>query len=211
MKVIVFGLGRVGTVAVAALLRGGHVVVGIDKEQAIRDRIAAGQSPFREPDVADLLDAGGRGGRLSVGAAVGDHVDADIVLVCVGTHGTADGALDLSDVIVAARTLGEAIRGSSRRAPADPAGVSEHHAAGVDDRHRAARRRGSGRRTARRALRDRLPSDIHPRRQRRRRFLRSEPAGDRRAHAGMRQAAARPPRQHRCGGVRRPRSRQPSW
>jgi len=110
MKVIVLGLGRVGTVAAAALLRAGHVVVGIDKEQAIRDRIAAGQSPFREPEVSDLLDGGRRGGRLSVGAAVGDHIDADVVLVCVGTHGTADGRLDLSDVTTAARTLGEATR-----------------------------------------------------------------------------------------------------
>src|SRR5689334_11808406 len=114
MKVIVLGLGRVGTVAAAALLRAGHVVVGIDKDKAIRDRIAAGQSPFREPEVSDLLDGGRRGGRLSVGAAVGDHIDADVVLVCVGTHGTADGRLDLSDVITAASTLGEAAR---RRRP----------------------------------------------------------------------------------------------
>jgi GDP-mannose 6-dehydrogenase len=110
MKVIVLGLGRVGTVAAAALLRAGHVVVGIDRETAIRDRIAGGQSPFREPEVADLLESGRRSGRLSVSAAVADHIDADIVLVCVGTHGTADGALDLSDVVTAARTLGEAAR-----------------------------------------------------------------------------------------------------
>jgi GDP-mannose 6-dehydrogenase len=109
MKVVVFGLGRVGTVAAAALLRAGHVVVGIDREQVIRDRIAVGQSPFREPEVADLLESGRGSGRLSVGAAVGGYVDADIVLVCVGTHGTADGGLDLSDVVVAARTLGKAI------------------------------------------------------------------------------------------------------
>jgi GDP-mannose 6-dehydrogenase len=110
MKVIVLGLGRVGTVAAAALLRAGHVVGGIDKDKAIRDRVAAGQSPFREPEVSDLLDGGRRGGRLSVGAVVDDHIDADVVLVCVGTHGTADGRLDLSDVIEAARTLGEAAR-----------------------------------------------------------------------------------------------------
>jgi GDP-mannose 6-dehydrogenase len=109
MKVVVLGLGRVGTVAAAALLRAGHVVVGIDREKAIRDRIAAGRSPFGEPGVADLLECGHRGGRLSVGVAVEDHIDADVILVCVGTHGTADGALDLSDVVIAARTLGEAV------------------------------------------------------------------------------------------------------
>jgi len=110
MKVVVVGLGRVGTVAAAALLRAGHVVVGVDKAKAICDRIAQGQSPFREPDVAELLQAGRRGGRLSVGQSVGDHIDADVMLVCVGTHGTADGALDLSDVVIAAETLGEAVR-----------------------------------------------------------------------------------------------------
>jgi Trk K+ transport system NAD-binding subunit len=41
MKVVVLGLGRDGTVAVAALHRAGHVVVGIDKVGAIRDSIAA--------------------------------------------------------------------------------------------------------------------------------------------------------------------------
>jgi GDP-mannose 6-dehydrogenase len=110
MKVVVFGLGRVGTVAVAALLRSGHVVVGIDKVGAICDRIAAGLSPFREPTVAELLDAGRRSGRLSVRSTIDEDIDADVVLVCVGTRGLDDGALDLADVVAAARTLGAAAR-----------------------------------------------------------------------------------------------------
>ena len=52
MRIVVVGLGHIGVVIVATLLRDGHVVVGVDSDQDIRDCVARGFSPFREPDVA---------------------------------------------------------------------------------------------------------------------------------------------------------------
>lgn len=117
MKIVVFGLGHVGVVTVAALLKAGHIVIGADLNEGIRNCLARGLSPLREPEVADLIAAGHAAGRLSVTANVADGIDADLVFVCVGTRGSADGAFDLSDVAAAARDLGEAVR---RRSPTMP-------------------------------------------------------------------------------------------
>ena len=114
MKIAVVGLGHVGSVTVAALLRAGHVVVGIDKNAAIRDCLAAGLTPFREPGIAELIAAGRDNGRLSIAATPDEN--ADIVFVSVGTPGRVDGSLDLTDVAAAAGALGDAVR---RRSVAD--------------------------------------------------------------------------------------------
>lgn len=110
MKVIVIGLGHIGVVTVAALLRDGHTVIGVDTDDDIRGSLANGLSPFREPGVQDLIASGRTAGRLVVASSVGDAVDADAAFVCVGTKGLAEGLLDLSDVTRAARALGEAVR-----------------------------------------------------------------------------------------------------
>ena len=110
MRIIVFGLGHVGIVTVASLLRDGHVVVGVDTDDDVRNCVARGLSPFREPGIAALIASGHAEGRLSVRTGVGDAVDADLAIVCVGTQGLADGRLDLSEVDAVARRLGEAVR-----------------------------------------------------------------------------------------------------
>ena len=110
MRIIVFGLGHVGIVTVASLLRDGHVVVGVDTDDDVRNCVARGLSPFREPGIAALIATGHADGRLSVRPGVGDAFDADLAIVCVGTQGLADGRLDLSEVDAVARRLGEAVR-----------------------------------------------------------------------------------------------------
>jgi GDP-mannose 6-dehydrogenase len=110
MRILVFGLGHVGIVTVAGLLRDGHAVVGLDPNDDIRACVGRGLSPFREPGVATLIATGHAAGRLSVSLSVGDAVNADLAFVCVGTPLLTDGTLDLSDVKVVARHLGEAVR-----------------------------------------------------------------------------------------------------
>ena len=117
MQVVVVGLGHLGTVTVANLLRDGHQVIGIDTNATICDQVARGLSPHREPDVAALIANGHAVGRLSARAAIGDAIEGDMAFVCVGTRGLADGALDLSDVKLAAQRIGAAIR---RRLPGLP-------------------------------------------------------------------------------------------
>lgn len=95
MRIIVIGLGHIGIVTAAALLRHGHIVVGVDTDDDIRRSPTNRLSPFREPGVQDLIASGRTAGRLIVASSVGDAVDADAAFVCVGTKGLAEGLLDL--------------------------------------------------------------------------------------------------------------------
>jgi GDP-mannose 6-dehydrogenase len=110
MKVIVIGLGHIGVVTVAALVRDGHAVIGVDTDDEICRSLTRGVSSFREPGVQDLIASGHAAARLTVASTLGDAADAYAAFVCVGTKGLPGGLLDLSDVTLAARALGEAVR-----------------------------------------------------------------------------------------------------
>ena len=102
----------------ACLAKGDHAVVGIDKSAAKLAAVAAGRSPVREPEVAELLKAALDRGLLSTAADIGDHVlDADVAMVCVGTPARADGSLETSFV----RAVAEELGGAVRRRPAEAA------------------------------------------------------------------------------------------
>jgi GDP-mannose 6-dehydrogenase len=110
MKIVVCGLGHVGSVNAACLLGQGHRVIALDANDDVRNRLAQGLSPVHEAEVAELIAAGHAAGRLCVTADAGEHADAAAAIVCVGTPGRADGAADLSDVEAAARHLGAMAR-----------------------------------------------------------------------------------------------------
>ena len=119
MKVVVVGLGRVGSVAAACLLRDGHTVVGVDTDPSIVAAFAGGRVPFHESVVSELIAAGQAAGLLAVTADLYDAVaDGDLALVCVPTPGLSDGSLDLSRVTLTASDLGMALRGRSPNLPA---------------------------------------------------------------------------------------------
>jgi GDP-mannose 6-dehydrogenase len=109
MRILVIGLGHVGIVTAAGLLRDGHIVVGVDTSDHVRDCVARGVSPIREPGVSDLVAAGHAAGRLSVATSLNGLAEADLAFICVGTRGLEDGVLDLCDLKAVARQLGDAI------------------------------------------------------------------------------------------------------
>jgi GDP-mannose 6-dehydrogenase len=117
MRILVIGLGHVGIVTAAGLLRDGHVVIGVDTSDHVRDCVARGVSPIREAGVADLVAAGHAAGRLSVAASLSGFAEADLAFICVGTRGLADGVLDLFDLKAVARQLGDAIRSRPQTLP----------------------------------------------------------------------------------------------
>ena len=109
MKVLVFGLGYVGSTMAACLSESGHTVVGIDTNPEKVGLVAAGRSPVREPGLEDLLGAAVARDLLSTALDIGDHVlDAEIAVVCVGTPSCADGFLEMSHVRAVAEELGTA-------------------------------------------------------------------------------------------------------
>ena len=116
MKISIFGMGYVGVVSGACLLRDGHQVVGIDPVESKVADLAKGLTPIQEPGVAELLAAGYEQGRLKASTNPADGVrEADMVWVCVGTPSSLEKGIDLSHVETVMGQIGQAIKDSGSR------------------------------------------------------------------------------------------------
>jgi GDP-mannose 6-dehydrogenase len=110
MKISIFGLGYVGAVSLACLVRDGHDVVGVDIDQAKLDLITAGRTPVVEEGMVDLMASVAASGRVSVTTDAQRAVrDTDISLVCVGTPSAANGSQNQGAVLRLAADIGKAI------------------------------------------------------------------------------------------------------
>jgi GDP-mannose 6-dehydrogenase len=110
MNISIFGMGYVGVVGAACLLRDGHNICGVDavKEKVID--LAAGHSPIQEPHVPELLAEGHRTGRLTATVdSVQGVQQADMIWVCVGTPSEVDGGINLSHIKTVLKQIGEAM------------------------------------------------------------------------------------------------------
>ncbi len=115
MRVVVVGLGYVGSVCSACLADRGHDVVGVDTSEYKVDCLRRGESPIVERGLPDLIANAVRGGRLSATTRIAEAMPgAEIVLVCVGTPSAEDGSLDLSHVKRACAEVGTALKGAGR-------------------------------------------------------------------------------------------------
>ena len=85
LRLSVIGTGYLGAVHAAAMAELGHDVVAIDVDQAKIDLLAAGQAPFFEPGLPELLQRSLATGRLRFTTDYGEAADADVHFVCVGT------------------------------------------------------------------------------------------------------------------------------
>jgi GDP-mannose 6-dehydrogenase len=113
MKIAVFGLGYVGVVSAACLARDGHSVVGIDPNAVKLDFVRRGKSPIVEPGLEELIAAAAASGRLTVGSECAAGVaHAELLLVCVGTPGQANGSLDLTYVRRVVQQIGAELAGN---------------------------------------------------------------------------------------------------
>ena len=115
MRVVVVGLGYVGSVCSACLASHGHTVVGVDTSDYKVGCIARGESPIVETGLPELVAAGHASGHLSATTRMADAIEgADLVLVCVGTPSAEDGSLDLSHVKRACAEVGSMLARSGR-------------------------------------------------------------------------------------------------
>jgi UDPglucose 6-dehydrogenase len=96
-------LGATHAICMASL---GYDVVGVDTDATKVDRLSAGEVPFYEPGLAELLGTTLESGRLRFTTDYADIVDADVHFLCVGTP-QKDGeyAADMSYVEAAVATL----------------------------------------------------------------------------------------------------------
>ena len=110
MRVVVVGLGYVGSVCSACLASRGHTVVGVDTSDFKVGCIERGESPIVETRLTELIAESRQAGRLSATTRIDEAMPgADVVLVCVGTPSAADGGLDLQHVKRAVAEVGAAL------------------------------------------------------------------------------------------------------
>ena len=115
MKILVWGLGYVGTVVVGCLAKLGHEVVGIDPVAAKVAAIKAGKSPIKEPGLDELIQAGVANGKITAVTSGRELVqDADISLVCVGTPSAPDGSTGLKYIQAVATEIGDGLGRSDK-------------------------------------------------------------------------------------------------
>ena len=116
MKVSILGLGYVGTVSAACLAARGHRVTGVDVEPRKVEAIQQGRAPVIEPGLDDLIRSVVSSGALTAQTDTENAVLAtDVSLVCVGTPGRPNGALDLTYLTRVAEQIGRALARTSSR------------------------------------------------------------------------------------------------
>ncbi|WP_375000322.1 UDP-glucose dehydrogenase family protein [Aeromicrobium sp. CTD01-1L150] len=106
MKMSVIGCGYLGAVHAAAMASLGHEVVGIDVDPAKIEALAAGQAPFFEPGLPELLTENHDTGQLRFSTDVADAKGFAVHFIGVGTPQRRDGGgADLTYVDAAVRDL----------------------------------------------------------------------------------------------------------
>jgi GDP-mannose 6-dehydrogenase len=112
MRIAVIGLGYVGAVTLACLARLGHHVAGVDAMPGKVEQMAAGRAPVVEPGLDELVAEGVAAGRIQVTTDLAAAVAAaELIMVCVGTPSTVEGAVELSHVTHVAGELAGLITG----------------------------------------------------------------------------------------------------
>jgi len=85
LKISVIGCGYLGAVHAAAMAELGHEVVGIDVDAARIAQLSAGEPPFFEPGLPEILAAAGATGRLSFSTDIGAAAGCALHFIAVGT------------------------------------------------------------------------------------------------------------------------------
>ncbi len=110
MHIAVIGTGYVGLVSGAGMADFGMNVVCVDKDAEKINRLKAGEIPFYEPGLKELVQKNVAAGRLSFTMDLEEAVkQALVIFICVGTPPAPDGSADLSAVKEVALALAEII------------------------------------------------------------------------------------------------------
>jgi GDP-mannose 6-dehydrogenase len=110
-RISIFGLGYVGAVSLACLVRDGHSVIGVDIDTNKLDLIRTGKTPVVEEGMVDLMARAAASGRVSVTTDVTQAIlGSDLSLICVGTPSALNGSQNLSATLNVARELARALR-----------------------------------------------------------------------------------------------------
>ncbi len=106
MRVSVTGCGYLGAVHAAAMAALGHDVVGVDIDREKVEALVAGEAPFYEPGLPELLRMGIESGRLRFTTDLSEVAGSTVHFVCVGTpQQVGSNAADLTHLHAAFQAL----------------------------------------------------------------------------------------------------------
>jgi len=112
MRLGIFGAGYVGLVTSVCFAELGHTVVAADKDREVVARLADGVPTLYEPGLENVLRANLRAGRLTFTTSTTEALQrGEIVFLCVGTPGRADGRADLSQIDEVVRSIAPMLNG----------------------------------------------------------------------------------------------------
>jgi UDP-N-acetyl-D-mannosaminuronic acid dehydrogenase len=94
----VVGLGRVGLPLALSFADRGVRVIGVDKNQAVLDSVAASQMPFHETGTQELLERVVASGSLELTTRVQDAARADYIVLTLGTPAHVHIEIDISQI-----------------------------------------------------------------------------------------------------------------
>jgi GDP-mannose 6-dehydrogenase len=115
MKILVWGLGYVGTVSATCLAQLGHEVVGVEPNLTKLRALANGRTPIKEPGLENLVSQAVAAGRLRATQKGSLLVpSADVSLICVGTPSAPDGSQVLTHIQEVAREIGQGLKQAQR-------------------------------------------------------------------------------------------------
>ena len=110
-RIVVIGAGYVGLVTAVGLASLGHRVEVVETRLDRLEALRAGRSPIHEAGLPEALSVALADGRLTVADRPG--LDAEIVMVCVGTPIGPNGRSDLSQLDSALRSLAPIMAGGA--------------------------------------------------------------------------------------------------
>jgi GDP-mannose 6-dehydrogenase len=115
MKIIIWGLGYVGTVSAACFSELGHEVIGVDINPKKVSAINSKNTLIKEPGLQSLIHKMVDSGCLKAVTSGEEFVkDFDLSLICVGTPNTPDGDHDLGYLKAVAENIGNGLKNSDR-------------------------------------------------------------------------------------------------
>jgi UDP-N-acetyl-D-mannosaminuronic acid dehydrogenase len=97
-SVAVVGLGRIGLPLALSFADRGLRVIGVDKNPAVLESISDGRMPFHETGTQELLERVLGSGRLKLTRSVADVVDAEHIVLTLGTPAHSHIEIDISDI-----------------------------------------------------------------------------------------------------------------
>ncbi|WP_144714019.1 UDP-glucose/GDP-mannose dehydrogenase family protein [Curtobacterium pusillum] len=105
MRISVIGCGYLGAVHAASMAKLGHDVVAVDVDPGKIERLAAGEAPFFEPGLPEILAEALDSGRIRFTTDMAEVAGAQVHFLAVGTPQGPTGAADLTYVNAAVAAL----------------------------------------------------------------------------------------------------------